>query len=178
MAHIPNPSGAPGIRGLLEYRPETGGPLSALAEALLRGPSPLTPAERELIAAYVSTRNSCRYCAGSHGAAARHLGDPALVDAVLADADTAPISPKLRALLAIAESVRAAVAPVADELVAAARAAGADDVAIHDAALVAAAFCMYNRYVDGLATALPPDGAFDAIGARLASSGYVAPPNR
>jgi Carboxymuconolactone decarboxylase family len=58
----------PGIRGLLGYRPETGRPLSELAEVLLRGPGTLTRGERELIAAHVSALNECRYCSASHAA--------------------------------------------------------------------------------------------------------------
>ena len=74
MPRIALNSAEPGIRGLLRYRPETAGPLSELAEVLLRGPSTLTRGERELIAAYVSALNDCRYCASSPAAcAAAHL---------------------------------------------------------------------------------------------------------
>ena len=68
MPHIALNSDQPGIRGLLQYRPETGRPLSELAEVLLRGPSTLTRGERELIGAYVSALNDCRYCSSSHAA--------------------------------------------------------------------------------------------------------------
>ena len=70
MPHITLDSEEPGIRGLLGYRPETGRPLSELAEVLLRGPGTLARGERELIAAYVSSLNGCRYCSSSHGAPA------------------------------------------------------------------------------------------------------------
>lgn len=70
MPHITLDSEEPGIRGLLGYRPETGRPLSELAEVLLRGPGTLARGERELIAAYVSSLNGCRYCSSSHGACA------------------------------------------------------------------------------------------------------------
>ena len=79
-------SAEPGIRGLLQYRPETGRPLSELAEVLLRGPGSLSRGERELIAAYVSGLNDCRYCTSSHSAtaAAQLPGGMALVDQVRA----------------------------------------------------------------------------------------------
>jgi uncharacterized peroxidase-related enzyme len=153
--------------------------LLELAEVLLRGPSPLTSAERELIAAYVSRRNGCRFCAQSHGAAARHhLGGDAqaqaMLDAVLQDPATAPVSPKMRALLAIAAKVQEDGRTVTQDDVAAARRAGASDVDLHDAVLVAAAFCMYNRYVDGLAATTPDDPAvYEAMGRRLATQGYA-----
>jgi uncharacterized peroxidase-related enzyme len=148
--------------------------MRALAQQLLRGPSPISPADRELIAAYVSSRNECRFCTRSHAAVARKLGDPALVDAVLRDPKTAPISEKLRVLLAIAESVRSTVAPVPDALLAEARKLGAGDVEIHDAVLVAAAFSMFNRYVDGLAADTPDEGpAYTATAERLTTQGYV-----
>jgi uncharacterized peroxidase-related enzyme len=175
----------PGIRGLLIYRPETAGPLMELAQVLLRGDSTLSAGERELIAAYVSRQNECSYCAGSHGASAAALlpGGAPQVEAVLADtgasAETladAPVSAKLRALLHIAGLVREDGRLVSDEAVAAARAEGATDLEIHDTVLIAAAFCMYNRYVDGLATAVPDDPAeYELSAAHLIAHGYRAP---
>jgi AhpD family alkylhydroperoxidase len=88
MPHITLNSREPGIRGLFRYRPETGRLLSELAEALLRGPGTLTRGERELIAAYVSALNDCRFCASSHSAcaAAQLPGGMALVEQIRADA--------------------------------------------------------------------------------------------
>lgn len=179
MAHIPVPDGMPGIRGLMAFRPETARPLNLLAETLLQGPSTLTKGERELIAAYVSNLNACPFCASSHGAIARHhLGDAAIVEQVMNDPDEAPISPKLRALMRIAAKVQEGGRQVTDEDVAAARAEGATDIEIHDTVLIAAAFCMYNRYVDGLATWAPEDPAiYDKIGAYRAENGYLAANN-
>lgn len=161
MAHITLPEGLPGIRGLLAFRPETAEPLSALADALLHAPSTLTGAEREMIAAHVSSLNSCNYCHASHAAiAAAHLGgDEALVAEVTRDFEHAAISPKLKALLAIAGKVQEGGRSVGAGDVARARVEGATDVEIHDTVLIAAAFCMYNRYVDGLATWTPTDPA-------------------
>ena len=172
MAHVAVTE-QPGIVGLLQHYPRTGQPLSHLAEALLRGPSPLSAAERELIATYTSTLNRCAFCAGSHGAAARALADePGTVDATLADPATAPLSGRMHALLAIAARVQEGGRSVSEGDVAAARAEGATDPEIHDTVLIAAAFCMYNRYVDGLATRVPAEG-YDAIGAHLAAHGYL-----
>jgi uncharacterized peroxidase-related enzyme len=157
--------------------PETEKPLNALAEALLRGPSTLTPAERELIAAYVSHRNACKFCMNAHAAVSRHLygsGRRAVVDQVLGDLQAAPISDKMKALLVIAGKVQESGRNVLPEDVARARAVGADDKAIHDTVLTAAAFCMFNRYVDGLATWAPEEAmVYDQIGADLATKGYL-----
>jgi uncharacterized peroxidase-related enzyme len=166
MPHIQLPA-LPGIVGLLVAYPRTAGPLNGLADALLRGPSSLTPADRETIAAYVSTRNECTFCAETHGAVARHLHG--------ADADQVDVSPRLQALLAIAEKVRIDGRSVSTADIDAARAAGADDKAIHDTVLIAAAFCMFNRYVDGLATLLPEQPEQYARHAKnLAEGGYLA----
>jgi uncharacterized peroxidase-related enzyme len=177
MAHITLPQGAPGIVGPLLAYPETEKHLNGLAEALLRGPSSLTPAEREMIATFVSARNDCFFCTETHAAAARHLVGPdtsGVVDLVRTDDPRAPVTPKLKALLEIARKVQKGGRRVTEDDVARARSAGADDKAIHDTVLVAAAFCMYNRYVDGLATWAPEDAAvYDEIGKKLAASGYL-----
>jgi uncharacterized peroxidase-related enzyme len=176
MAHITLPQGLPGILGPMAAYPQTEKHLNGLAEALLRGPSSLTPAEREVIAASVSAGNECSFCTASHAAAARHLLGPeaGVVDQVIADPRRAPVGAKLGALLAIAGKVRQGGRRVTEEDVARARKEGADDKAIHDTVLIAAAFCMFNRYVDGLATWAPDDPAlYDQIGAALAQKGYL-----
>jgi uncharacterized peroxidase-related enzyme len=165
----------PGIRGPMRFRPETAKPLNELAEVLLRAPNSLPAGERELIAAYVSGLNECNFCCASHSAfAAAQLDDGMhLVDQVRANADRAPISPKLRALLRIAEAVREDGRKVTSELVGAARDQGATDIEIHDAVLIAAAFCMFNRYVDGLGTLAPADQqGYAAHAQRIVEFGY------
>jgi len=177
MAHIQLPTEDPGIIGLLRYRPETAGPLTDLANVLLRSDSSLSRGERELIAAHVSGLNECNFCAGSHGAfaAAQLEGGWDVVDAVDADRSTAPVSDKMRALLAIAASVQASGRNVTPAQVDAARAAGASDVEIHDTVLIAAAFCMYNRYVDGLGTWAPPDREmYTQMAGAIVEHGYSA----
>jgi uncharacterized peroxidase-related enzyme len=147
-----------------------------LAEVLLRGANTLTSGERELIAAFVSYRSDCHFCQASHGAAAAHHlgGGYDLVEAVKRDYHTAPVSSKLKALLTIAGKVQQGGKQVTTADVAHARAEGASDLEIHDAVLIAAAFSMFNRYVDGLATFTPTDPwAYDQMGQRMAREGYV-----
>ena len=177
MAYIQVPSDLPGIRALLAFRPETAGPISTLADALLHAPGPLAPGERELIAAYVSRLNDCRFCHVSHAAiAACHLdGDEALVAAATSDPEHSPISAKLRALLALADRVRQGGLAVREEDVTRARDEGATDVEIHDTVLIAAAFCMFNRYVDGLGAGHVVDPeASRARAPFVAAHGYAA----
>jgi uncharacterized peroxidase-related enzyme len=179
MTHIdlgPDEAQFPGITGLLRYRPETAKPLNELAEMLLRGEHSLTRGERELIAAYVSGLNDCEFCRNSHSAFAAAQLEPgmSLVLQVHKDPSLAPIRPKLRALLKIAAAVREDGRKVTAELVDAARTEGATDVEIHDTVLIAAAFCMYNRYVDGLGTLVAQNPEFYAMSAQMiVESGYV-----
>lgn len=175
MAHIELPPGLPGIVALLTAYPHSRKPLNALANAVLVGDASLTRGEREMIATYTSHGNECNFCMNSHRSAARHLlGEAArLMDDVLRDAQTAAVSEKMRALLAISAKVRKDGRLVTADDVKQAKAAGADERAIHDTVLITAMFCMFNRYVDGLGTPLPNDAAvFDAVGARIAEHGY------
>lgn len=177
MAHIKVEEGVPGIRSLVLFRPETGKPLYDLAQVLLRGPSSLSGAERELIAAYVSHRNDCMFCRNSHAAAARCLygEEENLVDDVLEDMKQSSVSDKMKALLNIAGKVQILGTKVTPEDIAAARLLGADDREIHDTVLIAASFSMFNRYVDGLASFTPTDPAvYEEMGKRMAKS-YVLP---
>jgi len=163
MAHINLENDLPGIRGLMAYSPKTEKPLNALAEILLRDDdNTLTRGERELIGAYVSYLNDCFFCQNVHGALAGHyLGcNIDEIDAIKSDFTSAELSPKMKTLLAIAASVQKGGKAVSEDQVAAARAEGATDKEIHDSVLIAAAFCMFNRYVDGLATWAPQDRQF------------------
>ncbi len=180
MPHIHLPEGLPGITAGFAFRPETARPMRELAHILLHEPSSLTPGERELIATYVSSRNNCQFCQLSHGAAAAsHLGDASVVNQVKTDFASAPVSPKLKALLAIAGKVQQDGKLVTAADVEAARKQGATDLDIHDTVLIAAAFCMYNRYVDGLGTWQPTDPEmYTQMGKRLAADGYKTPSPR
>jgi uncharacterized peroxidase-related enzyme len=177
MPHIALPENLPGITAGFAFRPETAKPMRELAEVLLRSPSTLTSGERELIATYVSSQNDCYFCQTSHGAAAAaHLGERAhLVDDVKRDLLNAGVSAKLKALLQIAGQVQQGGKSVTPEAVEYARDLGATDLEIHDTVLIAAAFCMYNRYVDGLATWQPQNAEmYASMGEHLAHRGYLA----
>jgi uncharacterized peroxidase-related enzyme len=176
MPHIQLPEGLQGIRSAMAFRPETAKPLNELAELLLHAPNSLPQADRELIATYVSFLNDCYFCQTVHGAiAAACLDDDySLVKRVKADFQTAEISDKLKALLVIAAKVQQGGKSVTSADVEAARARGATDIEIHDTVLIAAAFCMYNRYVDGLDTWQPHDEAlYLERGRKTAREGYV-----
>jgi uncharacterized peroxidase-related enzyme len=159
----------------MAFRPETAKPLSDLAEALLRDTTGLSRAERELIATHVSYLNDCFYCHNSHGElAVCYLdGNRELVDAVRKDYRHADISEKLKALLQIAAKVQQGGKSVLPEDIENAKRHEATDRDIHDTVLIAAAFCMFNRYVDGLASVAPKDMASYPLRARqVAENGY------
>jgi uncharacterized peroxidase-related enzyme len=167
----------PGIVGPMTYRPETAAPINELVNILLRGESSLTPGEREMIATHVSWRNDCFFCQTIHGAvAAAQLGqNEELVQKVKTDWANADISPKLKALLNIAGKVQLDGKLVMEDDVATARREGATDREIHDTVLIAAVFCMCNRYVDGLATWAPQDpNIYRARAAEIVKYGYRA----
>jgi alkylhydroperoxidase/carboxymuconolactone decarboxylase family protein YurZ len=147
MPYIPLEEHLPGITGLLEFRKDTAAPIRELTQVLMRGPSTLTEAERELIATIVSHRNDCKFCATAHTAAAD--------------------------VLIIASQVQQSGKSVSNGAIQDAKDAGATDIEIHDTVLIAALFCLYNRYVDGLATVAPNDPSFyRGLGERLKEHGY------
>jgi uncharacterized peroxidase-related enzyme len=162
MPHIELDNTLPGMAGLMNYRPETGRPLSELTEVLLRGPSDLSRGERELIATHVSELNQCKFCAGSHAAfAAAQLPE---------DYEH---TPKLMALLDIATAVTDSGRAVTAELIAKAKENGATDIEVHDTVLIAAMFCAANRYVDGLATWAPDEPeAYRRMAEKVVPNGY------
>ena len=176
MAHIDLPQLIPGILGPLAAYPETARHLSSFTQELLRGRSSLAPVERELIASCVSRANDCTFCTNSHLAATRALWDQddrETADKIVLHANTSLVNEKLQALLDVALAVQRGGKCVTPDHIRRARAAGADDKAIHDTVLIAAAFCMFNRYVDGLDTWTPSDPEIYAqIGEVLASRGY------
>ena len=174
MPYIPLEEHVPGITGLLEFRKDTGAPIRELTQILLRGPSTLTEGERELIATIVSHRNHCTFCVTAHTAVANILLEEENTSArIKEDITTAPISDKMKALLTIAAQVQESGKSVTAESVQKAKDAGATDLEIHDTVLIAALFCLYNRYVDGLSTVTPSDPAYDkGLGQRLKDHGY------
>jgi uncharacterized peroxidase-related enzyme len=178
MAYINTGINQPGIVELLFYKNSTGNALSNLANALLIEKSPLSSGDRELIASYVSYLNECEFCHLSHTAAANaHLGDGGkTVSCVIENIETAAISEKMRQLLKIAGKVQKSGKLVTKQDIEAAKLVGASDEEIHDTVLIAAAFCMFNRYVDGLGTTPAPKEAYPEMGRRMAK-GYKMPPN-
>jgi uncharacterized peroxidase-related enzyme len=174
MPHIPLPSHLPGITGLLEYRRDTAAPIRELTQILLRGESTLTPGERELIATIVSHNNECKFCTTAHTAAVDLLlGESETCELVKQDIDSAPVSDKMKALLKIAKLVQKNGKEVTPEAVELARNYGATDLEIHDTVLIAALFCLYNRYVDGLASVTPTEPEFyQYLGERIVNHGY------
>lgn len=178
MPHITLEDHLPGITGLLEYRKDTAEPIRELTQYLLRGPSTLSEAERELIATVVSYGNECTFCTTAHTAAADLLlGEKETSQKVKQNIGTAPISDKMKQLLSIASLTREGGKQVSSTIIEKAKSAGATDVEIHDTVLIAALFCLYNRYVDGLATALPDHTDYYAVLAnRLVDHGYTRLP--
>ncbi len=175
MPHINTNNNLPGIRGLMAFRPETAGPMSDLANILLRETEGLSRAERELIATHVSYLNNCFYCHHSHGEIACIYLDNnrQLVEQVRTDYSNAAISEKLKSLLAIAAKVQQGGKSVTSADIAMAKDAGATDRDIHDTVLIAAAFCMFNRYVDGLAAITPTDmNSYPLRAKQVAEHGY------
>lgn len=177
MAHIKLEEHLPGVTGLLEFRKDAAEPLRELTQLLLRGANTLTEAERELIATVVSNKNQCVYCTTSHAAAAdAYYGDDQITQKVKDNIQTAPISDKMKALLAIAGQVQESGKKVTTQSIEKARKLGATDLEIHDTVMIAALFCFYNRYVDGLGTFAPTDPDYYAeMAQRLKEKGYHRP---
>jgi uncharacterized peroxidase-related enzyme len=179
MPHISLTEGLPGIRGPMVFSPETTKPLCDLVQALLTGPHTLTPAEREMIATYVSSQNDCYYCQHCHGStAAQHLGgkpaDYEFISEIKRNFEVSNLSSKMKALLNIAGRVQKGGKQVTTADVERARQEGGTDKEIHDTALIAAAFCMFNRYVDGLAMWQPSNPqVYREIGQETSRLGYV-----
>src|SRR5471030_94545 len=180
MPHIPLDENLTGITGLLNYRQDTALPIRQLTQILLRGESTLTEGERELIATVVSHGNQCKFCTAAHTAAADALlGEKETSEKVKNDPGNAPVSEKMKYLLEIARKVQADARTVSPELVADAKKAGATDLELHDTVLIASLFCLYNKYVDGLASVTPTEPAFyERLANILKSNGYLPSANR
>ncbi len=175
MPHIEVDENLPGIRALMAFRPETAAAMGTLANILLRDNTGLTMAEREMIATHVSSLNDCFYCRHSHGAiAALYLqGDFALVEDVCNNYNKAAISEKMKSLLTISASVQKGGKQVTPEQIEHARSFGASDRDIHDTVLISAAFCMFNRYVDGLAATTPDElSTYPPRARQIVENGY------
>ncbi len=177
MPYLPLEEHLPGITGLLEYRKDSAEPIRELTQLLMRGPSTLTEGERELIATIVSHGNQCTFCTSAHSATADLLlGECETTEKIKKDLATSPLGDKMKALLTIASQVQKSGKNVTHEFIGAAKAAGATDIEIHDTVLIAALFCLYNRYVDGLSTVTPTDPEFYKGLAQRIAKGYMRLP--
>ena len=178
MPHISLEEHLPGITGLLEYRLDTANPIRDLTQILLRGESTLSQAERELIATVVSAGNQCKFCTAAHTAAADILlGENNTSEMVKNDLANAPVTDKMKVLLEIAKKVQVSGRNVTPALIENAKNLGASDLEIHDTVLIAALFCLYNKYVDGLASITPNDPAFyHTLGNKIVNQGYLRSP--
>ncbi|MBK9108851.1 MAG: peroxidase-related enzyme [Saprospiraceae bacterium] len=179
MAYIELEKHLPGITGLLEYRQDTAQAIRDLTEILMCGPSSLTKAEREIIATFVSSKNKCTFCTAAHAAVVDALLDESLTcAAVIENYNTAPISPKLKALLVIAEKVQQNGKLVTESDILRAKELAATDLEIHDTVLISALFCLYNKYVDGLSTYTPVNPEFyQKLGEKIKDHGYHRVPS-
>ncbi len=176
MAYIELPEGLYGIRGPMAFRPETAKPINELAEILLRNENTLSRGDRELIATYVSYLNDCFFCQNAHGAIAQHYlqCDMQFLDNIKLNFNAMNISEKMKCLLAIAASVTRGGKFVTPDQIDAARNAGSTDKELHDTVLIAAVFCMCNRYVDGLNTTANPDRQYYVNRGKMrAEEGYL-----
>lgn len=173
MSYLKTLPGDAVLLQVLKAFPETSKPLLAYHEVLLRGPSPLSVAERELIAGFVSGLNVCRYCHGVHEATAREFGVPAdLMAHLLSDVDGAPVSEKHKPILRYVKKLTLTPARITQADADAVFAAGWSDQALHDAVCVCALFNFMNRLVEGLGVRTGED-YFQTAARRLHEGGYA-----
>ena len=167
------------LRDVFAAFPQTSRPLLDYHQALLRGPSPFSVAERELIAAYVSGLNACDYCHGVHTATAQAFGvDEQLVARLLDDLDTAPVEGRMKPVLRYVRTLTQTPSRMTAADAETVFAAGWDERALYDAVSVCALFSFMNRLVEGLGIQADA-GYFGVAAERLASQGYaglLAPP--
>ena len=173
MAHLRSlPEGAT-LLDVFKAFPDTNKPLIELHEVLMRGPSPFSEAERELIAAYVSGLNRCRYCRGVHTATTERLGTPeGTVAALVEEIDTAALPARMRPVLSYAQKLTMAPDSLTPADAEAVVAAGWDETALYHMVAVTALFNYMNRLVEGLGLELDP-AYVEPASKRLAERGYL-----
>jgi uncharacterized peroxidase-related enzyme len=164
----------PQILYLFAYKPRMTEHLSRFTQELMRGPSALTPGQRELIAAFTSSRNQCPFWIGSHAAvAAELLGSRELVQSVLKNYTTAPISDAEKALFKFVAKVNRTSSQITAADIEEARGAGWSDEALYDAISVCALFNFYNRWIDATGVQDMSTLGYQMSGHRLATEGYA-----
>jgi uncharacterized peroxidase-related enzyme len=172
MPYLPSLPEDSALVDVFRAYPDTAEPLLDYHQVLLRGPSPLTVAERELIAAYVSALNSCAYCHGVHAATAEVFGiTEATLVALLSNLDTAPVAKRMKPILRYVRKLTLSPSRMTEADAEAVYAAGWDERALHDAVSVCALFNFMNRLVEGLGIRAAP-GYFTVAARRLADGGY------
>jgi uncharacterized peroxidase-related enzyme len=174
MPYLPSLRKGASLLDVFRAYPETSSPLIVFHEVLLRGPSPFTEGERELIAAYVSGLNFCRYCSGVHTATAERLGVPeGAVSRLIEDIDTAPVDTKMKPILHYARKLTHQASGVTKADADAVFAAGWSEIALYHTVAITALFNFMNRLVEGLGIELDP-AYVEPASKRLAENGYRA----
>lgn len=173
MAYLRNVPDDSGLLAIFQQYPEVAHPLLDLHERIMRDTSPFSVAERELIAAYVSSINECQYCHGVHAVVAESFGVPRdVLDSVLRDIDTARVDEHMKPVLRYVDKLTRTPAAIGDGDANAVYAAGWDDRAVHDAVMVCGVFNLMNRMVSGLGVHTDPE-YFVTSGRRLHELGYA-----
>ena len=154
--------------------PELTSHLPDFLERLMRGESPFSAAERELISAYVCGLNRCHYCCRAHVYAAAELGiGEAVFDAVMEDLDTAPVDARLKPVLRYVRQMTLAPGDVSDADTGAVYDAGWDDTAVMHAIMICAHFNFVTRIAQGAGLSGSEEELADAA-KRLAAKGYTS----
>src|SRR3954449_1879248 len=176
VPHLPSLRDDAVLSDVFRRFPEHATPLADYVQRLMRGPSPLSVAQRELIGAYVSGLNACVYCHGVHTAIAVSQGvEEQLVAALVDDLATAPVEDRIRPVLGLVRTLTLTPAKVRDAEVAAVYAAGWDEQALHDAVSVCGLFNLMNRLVEGLGITATPEQHRAAAERLGAPAGYALP---
>src|SRR4051795_9040794 len=174
VPHLPSLPDDAFLSDVFRRFPDHAAPLTDYVQRLMRGPSPLSVAQRELIGAYVSGLNACVYCHGVHTAIAVSQGIEEQLFAVLVnDLVTAPVEDRMRPVLGLVRTLTLTPAKVRDAEVAAVYAAGWDEQALHDAVSVCGLFNLMNRLVEGLGITATPEQHRAAAKRLGAPAGYV-----
>lgn len=162
-----------GVRHILQFNKPAGRALIEFHQALLRGDSPLTPAQHELVAAFVSGLNACGYCYGVHAETAKAFGLPeGVLEELIRDPDATAADPALRPILAYARKLTLSPSRLTQADADAVFAAGWSERALHDAILTISLFNFMNRLLEGHGCKGDP-GVFASRGAALKSDGYA-----
>ncbi|MDV6013609.1 carboxymuconolactone decarboxylase family protein [Haloechinothrix sp. LS1_15] len=172
MSYLPSLPENATLLDVLRAYPDAARPLLDYHEAVLRGPSPLSIAQRELLAAYVSGLNACDYCHGIHEATAQSFGvEPGTLAALLSDIDSAPVEQSMKPVLRYATTLTEEPGRVRPDDARAVLDAGWEERTLHDAAAVVGLFNLMNRLVGGLGITLSPEYV-PTSSRRLADGGY------